>query len=1099
MKFKNRFLNKIAVYSFTVILFLTASIHVHATERISLDENIKQASQQTRSVSGVVKDTDGEPLIGATVQVPNSSTGTVTDIDGRYSLNLSDSQTSLTFTYIGYKPTTVSVDGRSVINVTLEVDIAQIDEVVVIGYGTAKRRDLIGAVDHISSKEIEGRPNPSITRSLQGKIPNLNITMRDGKPDRGATYNVRGQTSIGAGGSALVLIDGVEGDPNTLNPQDVESVSVLKDASSAAVYGARGTFGVILITTKSSKKKGDVQVNYDGNFSFLTRTVEPSLVNNGYEWTTSFLEALYGYNDYSGGDPTSINNIFPFNRSWYEELERRNNNPDLPRVRVNDNGQYEYFGNTDWHELLYKDWTHGTDHKLSVSGGDEIANYYLSGRFFSQDGIYRYNSDDLQRYNLRGKGEIKINDKVTVTNNFSLNYQEFDYPILSYGDVLVQRNLEHQGFPVAMMFNPDGSYTYSSIYNGIGDFHNKTSTQKYDQLEVRNTIGLTYVPIKDVLSINWDGTYSYKDWQRIKVNRYAPYKEGPELPGEKGQSLRRMWDQETDYLATNLTANYTPQLGDDHSLNVLLGGNVESSRRRNDYNRRDGYLYPDKPNFILMDGINYVMEERSIDWVFAGFFARANYAYKGKYLLEVSGRYDGSSKFPTNEQWGIFPSASAGWRISDEKFMDGTNDWLENLKIRVSAGTLGNGNVSPYSYLGLMDVSKTSLLLDGGFQTSTSLPALIPDNLTWEKATTYNLGLDADLFKGRFNLGFDVYRRSTTDMYVVGPDLPQVLGAGAPKGNYADLETDGWELTLGWRDNVTLAGDNFGYNVKFMVWDSKSTITKYIGNEEKLLSSYYEGQRIGEIWGYTVEGLFTSHEEIAEHADQSRIPVSKGRILLPGDMKFKDLDGDGVIYRGENTVDNPGDLSIIGNSEQRYHFGINLGANYKGFSLKAFFQGVLQRDWYPSIESGYFWGQYNRPYGYYPTDQVGNMWIEGENEDPNAYWPRLRTYIANSRSKPMGVNNDRFLQNAAYIRLKSLSLDYTLPKKLLSNTVFSNIRFYLTGENLWTASGLTKHTTNFDPEVILSGDQDVRSTSDEQDGYSYPMLKNYTVGVNITF
>ena len=360
-----------------------------------------------------------------------------------------------------------------------------------------------------------------------------------------------------------------------------------------------------------------------------------------------------------------------------------------------------------------------------------------------------------------------------------------------------------------------------------------------------------------------------------------------------------------------------------------------------------------------MDGINYVIEERSIDWGFIGVFMRANYSYKGKYLFEVSGRYDGSSKFPSNEQWGVFPSGSMGWRISDEGFMENTKDWLNNLKLRASAGTLGNGNVSPYSYLELMDVSKTSLLLNGGFQTSTSLPALIPDNLTWEKATTYNIGLDADLFKSRLNIGIDMYRRNTTDMYVIGPDLPQVIGAGTPKGNYADLKTEGWELTLGWRDRFSLAGSPFSYNVKFMVWDSQSWITKYIGNEKKLLSSYYEGQRIGDIWGYTVEGLFTSTDEISNHADQSRIPVSKGKILLPGDIKFKDTNGDGEIYRGENTLDSHGDLSIIGNSQQRYNFGINLGGNYKGFGLNAFFQGVFKRDWYPDIESGYFWGQYN--------------------------------------------------------------------------------------------------------------------------------------------
>ncbi|MEN6453144.1 MAG: TonB-dependent receptor [Prolixibacteraceae bacterium] len=1096
MKFKSKIRAYSVLFCLTVILLGAGSDRLHAAGR--MQTGFQQISQQGRTVTGLVRDAEGLPLTGATVQIQGTINGTITDAEGKFTIKVPDNQNNLTISFIGFIASTVDITGKTHLDITLKSDNSEIDEVVVIGYGTAKKRDLIGAVDQITAESIENRPNPSITRSLQGQIPNLNITMRDGKPSRGASYNVRGETSIGAGGSALILIDGVEGDPGTVNPQDVESVSVLKDASSAAVYGARGTFGVVLITTKRVNK-GGVKINYDGNTSFLTRTVKPSFVTNGYEWTTSFLNAYYGYNDYSASDPTTINNIFPFSRSWYEELKRRNDNPELPRVSVNEDGRYEYYGNTDWNKLLYKDWTQATDHKISINGGNDQTSYYISGRYFAQDGIYRYNTDDLKRYNFRAKGQIKLRDNLTIDNNLSFDYSKYHYPLMSYGDELIQRNLEHQGYPVAMMFNPDGTYTYSSIYNGVGDFHNKTSFQDENTLNVRNTVGLTYVPVKDVLTLKWDGTYGYKDYQKTRVNRYAPYSEGPALFAEKGQSLRRMWNQETNYFSTNFTANLTPKLGANHSLNVLVGGNIESSNRINLYNRRDGYLYPGKPNFILMDGINYVMEERSEDWGFIGVFARANYSFKGKYLVEVSGRYDGSSKFPTNEQWGIFPSASLGWRISDEAFMAGTKGWIDNLKLRVSAGTLGNGNVDPYSYLETQTVSKTSLLLDGGFQTQTSMPTLVPDNLTWEKATTYNFGLDADLLKARLSIGFDVYRRNTTDMYVSGPDLPQVLGVGAPKGNYADLKTLGWELTLGWKNRFDLAGSDFSYNVKFMLWDSQSWITKYVGNEIKLLSSYYEGQRLGNIWGYTVDGLFTSAEEIAGHASQSKIPVSKGKILLPGDLKFRNLDEDDEIYRGQNTLDDHGDLSVIGNSEQRYQFGLNLGGNYKGFGLNAFFQGVGRRDWYPDIESGYFWGQYNRHYGYYPTDQVGNMWIEGVNEDPNAYWPRQRTYLANSTSKPMGVKNNRYLQNAAYVRLKSMTLDYSIPASLTSKLKITSLKIYLTGENLWTLTGLTKHTTNFDPEVIESGDGDVASNSNEENGYSYPMLKSYTVGVNITF
>lgn len=356
-----------------------------------------QAVMQKQLIKGCVRDQNGEPLIGVTVRIQGTSQGTVTDIDGKYSLSVADKQVKIEYSFVGYNTTVMTVGNRKTLDITLKEDIKALDEVVVVGYGTMKKRDLVGAVDHINADALEGRSAPSLTRSLQGQIPNLNISMRDGKPDRGATYNVRGTTSIGAGGQALILIDGVEGDPNTVNPQDIESVSVLKDASSAAVYGARGTFGVVLITTKKAQK-GGVKVNYNGSFSWSQRTVEPDLITNGLQWTDDFVEAFVNN---KGSMPTSINNIFPYTPEWHEELRRHDANPDLPQVQINENGQYEYFGNTDWEKLLYKDVTAGTDHSMSITGGNETANYYVSGRFFSQDGIYRANTDDYQRENFR--------------------------------------------------------------------------------------------------------------------------------------------------------------------------------------------------------------------------------------------------------------------------------------------------------------------------------------------------------------------------------------------------------------------------------------------------------------------------------------------------------------------------------------------------------------------------------------------------------------------------------------------------------------------------------------------------------------------------
>lgn len=1057
----------------------------------SLARTELQAVMQKQQVKGCVRDQSGEPLTGVTVRIQGTSLGTITDIDGNYTLSVPSKQTKIEFSFIGYNTQVLTAGNQKMLNVVLKEDVKTLDEVVVVGYGTMKKRDLVGAVDHINADALEGRSAPSLTRSLQGQIPNLNISMRDGKPDRGATYNVRGTTSIGAGGQALILIDGVEGDPNTVNPQDIESVSVLKDASSAAVYGARGTFGVVLITTKNAQK-GGVKVNYNGSFSFSQRTVKPDLVTNGLQWTDDFVESFVNN---KGTMPTSINNIFPYTPEWHEELRRHDANPDLPEVQINENtGRYEYFGNTDWDKLLYKDVTAGTDHSVSVTGGNDIASFYVSGRFFSQDGIYRANTDDFQRSNFRAKGSIKIKPWLSIDNNFDMMHKTYHYPLISYDQTLtIQRNMEQQGFPMAVMYNPDGSLTYSAVYCGVGDFYNESSFQDQTTLQYKNTFGVNITPIKDVLKFRGDFTYVNTAYKRNRVLNYVPYSTGPEQFAEKGKSIMMDNKDETRYMAANLNGTWTPKLGADHTLSLMGGWNLETSNKDTYYSERDGFLFPDRPNYDLMDGLNYKLEQGDKNWAYVGFFYRLNYGYKGRYLLETSGRYDGSSKFPVNEMWGFFPSASVAWRISEEKFMEGTRSWLDNLKLRFSIGTLGNGNVDPYKFLPTMAIDKTSVIIGDGQANYTSYPGLIPHNLTWEKVTTYDVGVDLDILKNRLTVGFDWYRRNTTDMYTVGPTLPEVLGTTQPKGNYADLKTKGWELTLSWRDNFKLAGSDFHYGVKLMLWDSQSWITKY-NNATGKLSDYYEGYRIGDIWGYNIEGLFTSYDEIANHADQDYIKVSDSRIWQPGDLKFTDLNGDGKINKGAQTLEDHGDLVIVGNESERYHYGINLNANWKGFGISAFFQGVGKRDWYPGQETGFFWGKYNRPYGY-SLKMHENRWTE-ENPNPNAYWPRLVGYSSENGGRPMGTPNNRYMQDASYLRLKALTVDYSLPRAWVSRLGLTGLKIYFTGENLFTFSNVCE---NFDPEVIKGGDVDLKDRKGEEQGYSYPMLKTYTVGLNVSF
>lgn len=429
-------------------------------------------AQGNRSISGSVKDNQGNPVLGATVIVSGSTRGTTTDADGLYSIQASQNE-SLTFSYIGYKTQTRTIGNQTRIDVTLEEDNTSLEEVVVVGYGVQKRRDIVGAVETLSAQTLEERTGSSmsIARSLQGAIPGLTMTFSDGKPNRSATIRIRGaENSIGAGGSALVLVDGVETDMSTVNPDDIESITVLKDASSTAVYGARGTFGVILLTTKAPQK-GHAKVTYNGTFSIYQRTVTPTMVTNGYDYTTTFLES---YINAYGTDPANINNVFKFNRTWYNELARRNSDPSFEKWRINNQNAYEYFGNTNWYDVFFRKYTTGHQHNISVTGGGETASYYVSGRIFEQDGIYNAGDEKYRQFNVKAKGDVKVKPWLRIENTTDFMYRNSHQPTantsISTTPMNINRMLNHQAFPVTLVTNPDGTWTEAAVYTGWAGF-----------------------------------------------------------------------------------------------------------------------------------------------------------------------------------------------------------------------------------------------------------------------------------------------------------------------------------------------------------------------------------------------------------------------------------------------------------------------------------------------------------------------------------------------------------------------------------------------------------------------------------------------------
>lgn len=1079
-------------------------------------------------VGGKVVDQNGEAVVG--VVITAGSANALSDLDGAFSISVKSFPATLTTTCLGYKDGKVTVEkAANNIIISIEEDNTVLEETVVVGYATMKKSNLVGAVEQVDDKVIGNRPVGNLSRALQGEVSGLNISFNDGKPSRDASVNVRGTSSIGAGGSTLVLIDGVEGSLSAINPQDVASVSVLKDASSTAVYGARGAFGVILVTTKSADK-GVAKVSYSGSVTANRRTVIPDGITDGKTWLDWWMACYDGYYNGSKARLNHVDSKIPYTPEIYAEYDRRNADPSLSKVgrlEGHDIFGWAYYGNTDWYKELYKEVSFQTEHNLSVSGGNDKANYYVSGRFYNFDGIYKVGQENYKKFDMRAKGSIKVNDWLKVTNNTSIASYNNREPKEQTGGSM-QRLMNHAAYPVSTIKNPDGTWTAAAAVSGYASFADNAAYRTNDYVYLREKVSADADIIKNVLKLSADYSFNYTTRKRVDVNQGVPFSKGGGVLQYEGINKETSYLQQvnyaTRYQAGNVYLSYTPNLGENHYLNALAGYNIEASKYETITAKQYGFIVPSKPQFSLMEGEAVAPSVGGNEWAYVGFFGRVNYNYKGRYLVEASGRYDGSSKFPAYSQWGFFPSASLAWRLSEEPWMKGAKGILDNAKFRVSVGSMGNGNVSPYSYTSEMAITTaTDTVLGGSLANYTGVASVVPASLTWEKATTYDAGLDLDFFNNRLSFTGDYYVRMTTDMYTPSVSLPAVYGTTPPKGNNAELRTTGWELSLMWRDEVKVGGKPFSYSVKGMLWDDRSVITKYFNDSKTFgtvdafhknsgVPGYYEGMEIGEIWGWEVVGLFRDADDIASSAIHD-FQQASDKITRPGQLKIKDQDDSGRIDVGQFTADDHGDLIKIGNANPHYRFGINLAASWNGIGVSAFFQGVGKQDWYPSGDAGMFWGKYGRPFFAFipsimdmsqcnPNGTIAYINEEGicENYD-TAYWPRISTYQSNSFdgqknwTKPLITPNTRYLQNAAYIRLKTLQVDYTFPEKVVKNLRLQDLKVYVTGENLFTYTPLHKWAPNYDPEA-LGYDSDFGTAAD---GYSYPVFKNITLGVNITF
>lgn len=1051
----------------------------------------KSVLQQAQTISGRVTDSSGEPLPGVTVLIKGTTQGAITDFNGNYTISNVPGDATLQFSFVGMKTQEILAASRSSINVEMKEDAIGIEEVVAIGYGTMKKANLTGAVDQVSGAVLEQRPISNITQGLQGVIPNLTITLADGKPTRASSYKVRGASSIGQGGSALVLIDGVEGDPALLNPNDIEDVSVIKDAASAAIYGSRGAFGVILIMTKSASKE-KTEVSYDYSLGIKSPTTIPDFVTDGYTFASMFNEA---FANYKGRVPSSINKTQPFSLDYLAELKRRKENPESSDWGIDSNGNYVYYGSTDWMKALYKDRLLSRDHNISISGSNKKVSYYISGRYNTQDGLFRYNSDDYKMYNFRAKGTIELADWIRIENNTEYARRLYHQPLNVGEGGGIWQNISSEGHPTSLIFNPDATLTYSAAYT-VGDFIYGKNGEDQSIESLRNTTTFKTNFFNDKLRVIGDFSLYMKNDNRFRRRVQVPYSRKPGVIEYVGTQYNDITDTHahSEYLATNIYGEYENTFNQVHYVKIMTGFNYEERTWNRNVAQKNGILFEDAEDISLAIGENIAVDGGYYKWKVAGQFYRLNYIFKDKYLFEFNGRLDASSKFPLDQRSAFFPSASAGYRLSEEPFWNLNDNFFSDLKLRASYGALGNGNISPYTYLELFNTSLSSRVLDGIRPNVTRQPTIIPDGLTWETSRTTNFGLDAGFLSGKLRLNGDMYERITEDMYTKGLPVPAIFGAAVPKGNYADMKTVGWELSISWNDKFNLRSKPLNYRVHFVMADNHSEITKY-NNPEKKIGDYYEGMQLGEIWGFEVEGLFKDEEDIATHADQSYIRVSEQTGVEPGDIKFKDLNNDGEINIGTNRVSNPGDRKVIGNSLPRFTFGFNVNADWNNFFFSAFFQGVGKQDWFPANESSFFWGQYMRPYNKVPKWQLGKIWTE---DNTDAYLPKYRGYVG-GWSNELDWASDRYMQNVWYVRLQNVQFGYDLPKSLLSRIDFvSKVRIYFSGENLWNWSPLYRLTRDFDVANIGGSDPDI-TNANGGDAHNYPLLKAYTFGLSVKF
>lgn len=1081
---------KILMVILSVFMILYFSVNSIAKDRKIYDsENILHCTNASNyfclkhpikvpiTIKGQVVDQNGEPLIGVNILVKGTDRGVATDLEGRFQLIDIDERAVLIISYLGYQTKEVDVNGRGDLTITLLEDSQTLDEVVVVGYGTQKKVNMTGSVATVSTEQIERRPVTSVSETLQGVVPNLNISTSGMSAEPGGELNIdiRGLGSLTGNTAPFVLVDGVPMDINAINPSDIESISVLKDAAASAIYGARAPYGVILIKTKQGSNNERVSVSYSNNISFSSPIGLPHMANS--------LEYM------SAHDQASINaglgaNFTEENYSRVRDYMEGNISEETWLMEDGSdwrgNGIWSIAGNgnNDWLHIYYDDRVMRQKHDLSVSGGGENNSYFISAGVWDQPGELRYGDNHYNRYNVTMNVGSNPADWVSVTLNAKLINEQFQYFNTQQGwDRTTMYHNFYRNNSFRPLILPNGEFSNISYIPMLNGGKENISENTYNL-----SLGIEFEPVT-----NWKTRFRY-NYRNNSLRRddneetvTGSFPSGEEyIIAYPIDAFESEFSNE-NYQLFNVISSYNLNIDNKHNFGILGGFETELNQFDRLWGKRNEIVTSNVTSLSTATG-EFFLDDSKSHWSTMGTFGRFTYNLKEIYLFEVNARYDGSSRFAQDRRWGFFPSASAGYNISNENFWRDIEPVVNILKFRLSYGSLGNQNVDNYLYLNTLGISQNLGWIMGDNRPNYTLaPGLVREDLTWETSTTLNFGIDATFLRGRLSATFDIYSRETTNMFGPAEALPRVLGTSVPLSNNATLETNGFEIQLKWQDQFD---NGLRYDVTANLADNVSTVTQY-NNPTKTLSTWFEGRVVGDIYGLVSDGIYQTQSEVEAGPDQSIFFPRWG----PGDIRYSDLDGDNKITRGEGTANSPGDFKVIGNNLSRFLLGVSGGVTWKGFDIRMFWQGVLKRDFaFEPTDMSYFGFNGHQWWNMNVWTQTTDYWrpsdetnILGPNTD--GFYPR--PYLSQEDYKNKEIQT-RFMENASYVRLKNLTIGYSFTEEMLTKLRMDNVRLFLSGENLLTLTPLTKL---LDPEALNSVGWGV--------GKVHPQRRVFAIGINV--